>query len=111
MTSYNLSHLEQLESEAIYIFQEALEFRDNLAKKYNTKLNAGSVQNSIDRGTIQEEKGLSPSRNALQSITLLEKLEEGQYEAAMEDRKIFDGQLEEAFAPMSVTMTSEVGIC
>ncbi|GAA5032541.1 sulfate adenylyltransferase [Marivirga lumbricoides] len=131
MGSYNLSHLEQLESEAIYIFREvaaqfekpvilfsggkdsitmvhlaqkafwpakipfpllhidtghnfpeAIEFRDNLAKKYNVKLDVGLVQDSIDRGTAKEEKGLNPSRNTLQSITLLEKLEEGKYDAA-----------------------------
>ena len=131
MSSYNLSHLDQLESEAIFIFREvaaqfekpvilfsggkdsitmvhlarkafwpakipfpllhidtghnfpeALEFRDNLAKKYNVNLDVGLVQDSIDRGTAKEEKGLNPSRNALQSITLLEKLEEGGYDAA-----------------------------
>ena len=40
------------------------------------------VQESIDRGTAQEKPGVNPSRNQLQSITLLEKLEEGEYDAA-----------------------------
>ena len=57
-------------------------FRDSLAERYGVKLDVGLVQDSIDRGTAQEEKGLNPSRNTLQSITLLEKLEEGQYDAA-----------------------------
>ncbi|MFT6715471.1 MAG: sulfate adenylyltransferase subunit 2 [Saprospiraceae bacterium] len=63
-------------------FPEALDFRDNLVKLYGVHLDVGLVQDSIDKGTAREEKGLNPSRNALQSITLLEKLEEGQYDAA-----------------------------
>ena len=63
-------------------FPEALEFRDNLVERYGVQLDVGYVQDSIDRGTAVEEKGLNPSRNTLQSITLLEKLEEGQYDAA-----------------------------
>lgn len=63
-------------------FPEALEFRDNLVKEYGVNLDVGLVQDSINRGTAREEKGLNPSRNTLQSITLLEKLEEGQYDAA-----------------------------
>lgn len=63
-------------------FPEAIEFRDNLVKIYGVNLDVGLVQDSIDRGTAREEKGLNPSRNSLQSITLLEKLEEGQYDAA-----------------------------
>jgi len=129
--SQTLSHLEQLESEAIHIFREvaeqfekpvllfsggkdsitmvhlaykafypakipftllhidtghnfpeALEFRDALVDIYNVTLDVGLVQDSINRGTAVEEKGLNPSRNSLQSITLLEKLEEGKYDAA-----------------------------
>jgi sulfate adenylyltransferase subunit 2 len=63
-------------------FPEAIEFRDNLVNIYGVNLDVGLVQESIDRGTAREEKGLNPSRNSLQSITLLEKLEEGQYDAA-----------------------------
>tara|TARA_B110000211_G_C14082379_1_gene555185 strand:+ start:2701 stop:3603 length:903 start_codon:yes stop_codon:yes gene_type:complete len=129
--SNTLSHLEQLESEAIHIFREvaeqfenpvllfsggkdsitmvhlaykafypakipftllhvdtghnfpeAIEFRDALMGRYNVNLDVGYVQDSINKGTAVEEKGLNPSRNALQSITLLEKLEEAQYDAA-----------------------------
>jgi sulfate adenylyltransferase subunit 2 len=63
-------------------FPEAIEFRDNLVKSYGVNLDVGLVQDSINSGTAKEEKGLNPSRNSLQSITLLEKLEEGQYDAA-----------------------------
>jgi sulfate adenylyltransferase subunit 2 len=129
--SRTLNHLEQLESEAIFIFREAveqfenpvllfsggkdsitlvhlahkafypskipfsllhidtghnfpetLEFRDNLAKKYGVKLEVGYVQDSIDKGAAAEERGLNKSRNTLQSVTLLEKLAEGKYDAA-----------------------------
>lgn len=63
-------------------FPEALAFRDNLVDIYNVNLDVGLVQDSINKGTAVEEKGINPSRNSLQSITLLEKLEEGQYDAA-----------------------------
>ena len=129
--SHTLSHLEQLESEAIHIFREvaeqfenpvllfsggkdsitmvhlahkafypakipfpflhvdtghnfpeALDFRDELVDRYNVRLDVGLVQDSINNGTAVEEKAINPSRNQLQSITLLEKLEEGGYDAA-----------------------------
>lgn len=128
--SYNLSHLKQLEAEAIYVFREvaaqferpcilfsggkdsivmthlarkaffpakipfpllhvdtghnfpeSIEYRDNWVKELGVKLEVGYVQDSIDRGTAIEEKGANPSRNALQSVTLLEKIEEMQYDA------------------------------
>lgn len=131
MQSYTLTHLKQLESEAIYIFREtvaqmekpvllfsggkdsivmvhlarkafypakvpfpllhidtghnfpeAIEFRDRLVEENGLTLDVGLVQDSIDRGTAVEEKNINPSRNKLQSVTLLEKLEEGEYDAA-----------------------------
>ncbi len=131
MQSYNLTHLKQLEAEAIYLFREvaaqfekpvllfsggkdsitlvrlaqkafwparvpfsllhidtghnfpeAIEYRDWLVKEFDLKLEVGLVQDSIDKGTAVEEKGLNPSRNALQSVTLMESLEEGKYDAA-----------------------------
>ncbi|WCL51331.1 sulfate adenylyltransferase subunit CysD [Leptospira sp. GIMC2001] len=53
-------------------FPEALEFRDNLVKKFGLKLEVGSVQSSIDRGLAVEEKGKFPSRNGIQTVSLLE---------------------------------------
>jgi sulfate adenylyltransferase subunit 2 len=41
----------------------------------------GHVQDSIDRGTAVEEKGYNASRNALQTITLLETIERHKFDA------------------------------
>lgn len=63
-------------------FPETLDFRDELVKKYGVDLEVGYVQDLIDRGVVQEEKGINPSRNSLQSATLLEKLSQKKYDAA-----------------------------
>ena len=63
-------------------FTETLDFRDELVKKYGVDLEVGYVQDLIDRGVVQEEKGINPSRNGLQSATLLEKLSQKKYDAA-----------------------------
>ncbi|MGC6426482.1 MAG: sulfate adenylyltransferase subunit CysD [Akkermansiaceae bacterium] len=132
MPDYNLSHLDQLEAEAIYIlretaaqfenpgllfsagkdsivmahiarkafyparipfplvhvdtghnFPETISFRDAYAEKIGARLHVGLVQDSIDRGTAIEETGLNASRNKLQTITLLETIEEQQYDAVL----------------------------
>jgi sulfate adenylyltransferase subunit 2 len=129
--SYNLTHLKQLESEAIFImrevaaqfekpvllfsggkdsivmvrlaqkafwpskmpfplmhidtghnFQEALDYRDEMVKNVGAKLIVRYVQDSIDAGRAVEEKGLNPSRNGLQTVTLLDALEEFKFDAA-----------------------------
>ncbi|MBX9851155.1 MAG: sulfate adenylyltransferase subunit CysD [Cytophagaceae bacterium] len=131
MKSYNLTHLNQLEAEAIFIirevaaqferpvllfsggkdsivmvklaqkafwpakipfplmhidtghnFQEALDYRDDLVKKVGAKLIIRTVQESIDKGRAVEEKGPNPSRNGLQTITLLDSIEEFKFDAA-----------------------------
>ena len=41
------------------------------------------VQDSIDKGTAVEEKGPNASRNGLQTVTLLESIEDGKYDAAL----------------------------
>ena len=131
MGSYNLTHLKQLEAEAIFVmrevaaqferpvllfsggkdsivmtrlaekafypakmpfplmhvdtghnFPETIAFRDKLVKNLGVELIVGSVQESINRGTAQEEKGPNPSRNGLQIITLLEQIEEHGFDAA-----------------------------
>ena len=132
MSSYNLTHLKELESEAIFIlrevaaqfekpvmlfsggkdsivmfhlarkafypgkipfplmhvdtghnFPETIKFRDSLIKESGETLIVKYVQDSIDRGSAVEETGPNPSRNGLQTITLLEGLEEGKYDCAM----------------------------
>ena len=132
MSSYNLSHLKQLEHEAIYVmrevaaqferpvllfsggkdsivmvrlaqqafypaaipfpllhidtghnFPETLEFRDWLVDKVGARLLVRTVQDSIDKGRVAEEKGVNPSRNGLQTVTLLDALEELRADAAI----------------------------
>ena len=131
MISYNLTHLQQLESEAIFMmrevasqferpvllfsggkdsivmvrlaqkafwpaklpfplmhidtghnFPETIEFRDRLVEKVGAKLIVKYVQDSIDQGKAVEEKGPNPSRNGLQTITLLDAIEEMKFDAA-----------------------------
>lgn len=57
-------------------FPETLEFRDRFVKQYKARLIVARVEDSIRRGTVQEEQGPNPSRNAAQSVTLLEAIAE-----------------------------------
>lgn len=130
--NYNLTHLKQLESEAIYIlretaaqfenpvllfsggkdsicmahlarkaffpakipfpfmhvdtghnFVETIEYRDWLIDQLGVKLIVASVQQSIDEGRVKEEKGPNASRNALQSVTLLDAIEQHKFDACL----------------------------
>ena len=132
MYNYNLTHLEQLESEAVFIlretaaqferpgllfsggkdsivmahlaykafypakipfpflhvdtghnFHETIQYRDEFVSKLGVELIVGSVQESIDRGTAVEETGPNASRNALQSVTLLESIEKESMDACL----------------------------
>lgn len=132
MPDYSVSHLKQLESEAIFVlretaaqfdrpallfsggkdsivmthlarkafwpakipfplvhvdtghnFRETIVYRDKLVKELGANLIVGSVQKAIDDGRVVEETGLNASRNFLQIQTLLDCLEEGQYDAAL----------------------------
>jgi sulfate adenylyltransferase subunit 2 len=64
-------------------FDETIQFRDDLVKKYNLKLVVGSVQKAIDNGNVHEEKGFNASRNSLQTFVLLDELEKGKFDAAL----------------------------
>ncbi len=64
-------------------FPETIEFRDKLMEKLGVNLIVGSVQQSIDEGKVVEEKGYNASRNKLQTVTLLESLEEHKFDAAL----------------------------
>jgi sulfate adenylyltransferase subunit 2 len=64
-------------------FPETLVFRDELVKTLGVKLVVGSVQESIDTGRAKEETGVNASRNALQTITLLDTIEKYKFDAAM----------------------------
>jgi sulfate adenylyltransferase subunit 2 len=132
MTAYNLTHLKELESEAIYVirevaaqfenpailfsggkdsitvahlakkafwpgklpfplvhidtghnFPETISFRDKFVKEMDAQLIIGSVQKSIDDGMAVEEKGYTASRNALQTVTLLDTIEQQKFDACL----------------------------
>ena len=129
---YRITHLKQLESEAIYVlretaaqfekpvllfsggkdsivmaylakkafwpaklpfplmhvdtghnFPETMEYRDQFVKDLGAQLIVASVQDAIDQGKVVEETGVNASRNSLQTVALLDGLEEGQYDAAL----------------------------
>ncbi len=132
MSSYNLTHLAQLEHEAVFVlrevaaqferpvlmfsggkdsllmvhlaqkafrparfpfpllhidtghnFPEALEFRDDLVRRTGARLIVRRVEDSIQAGRAVEEKGTLPSRNALQTVTLLDAIAEFRFDAAL----------------------------
>lgn len=132
MHDYTVTHLNQLESEAIYIlretaaqferpvllfsggkdsivmahlarkaffparipfpllhvdtghnFPETMTYRDDYVKEIGANLIAASVEQAIADGRVVEETGANASRNMLQIQTLLDCLEEGQYDAAL----------------------------
>ena len=64
-------------------FPETMAFRDNLIESLGVKLVVGSVQNSINQGRVREETGKNASRNALQTTTLLDTIEDNRFDAAM----------------------------
>lgn len=64
-------------------FPEAMEYRDWFVKEVKAELVVGSVQKSIDEGRVQEEKGHNASRNKLQTVTLLDTIEEHQFDACL----------------------------
>jgi len=64
-------------------FQETLDYRDALVKKLDARLVIGSVQESIDKGRVKEEKGYNASRNRLQTTTLLDTIEQYKFDACI----------------------------
>ena len=64
-------------------FPETIKFRDEIIKETGETLIIKYVQDSIDKGTAVEENGENTSRNNLQTVTLLEGLEEGKYDCAL----------------------------
>lgn len=132
MRKYALSHLQELEAEAIYIlretaaqfenpailfsggkdsilvtelarkafypakipftflhvdtghnFPETIAFRDQLMQKLGAKLVVGLVEDSINSGSVKEETGIDANRNKLQTTTLLEAIEDNQFDACI----------------------------
>ena len=129
---YRITHLKQLESEAIYVlretaaqfekpvllfsggkdsivmaylakkafwpaklpfplmhvdtghnFPETMEYRDRFVEDLGAQLIVASVQEAIDQGKVVEETGVNASRNSLQTVALLDGLENGQFDAAL----------------------------
>ena len=64
-------------------FPETMEFRDRLMEETGANLLVGSVEESIKQGKVTEEKGVNASRNGLQTVTLLDAIEAGKFDAAM----------------------------
>lgn len=64
-------------------FPETIQFRDDIISDLGVQLIVGSVQKSIDEGKVVEEKGKSATRNALQTTTLLDAIEENKIDCAI----------------------------
>src|SRR6267143_2464056 len=64
-------------------FQEALDFRDQLVKRLDEKLIVRNVEDTIKARHLTEPKGKFASRNALQTYTLLDAIEEFKFDACI----------------------------
>ena len=64
-------------------FIETIEYRDWLVAEVGAQLIVGSVQESIDKGRVKEETGPRASRNALQTVTLLDTIKEHRFDACL----------------------------
>ncbi len=64
-------------------FPEALAFRDNLAKEFGETLIVRNVADTIQQKGLTEQKGKFASRNALQTYTLLDTIEEFEFDACI----------------------------
>lgn len=64
-------------------FEETVRFRDWLAEQTGIRLIVRYVQDSIDQGKVKEETGKYASRNVLQTVTLLDAIEELKLDACI----------------------------
>jgi sulfate adenylyltransferase subunit 2 len=62
-------------------FPEVIDFRDRTVAELGATLIVASVQDSIDAGRVTEEPGPDPSRNRLQTRTLLDAISEFRFDA------------------------------
>jgi sulfate adenylyltransferase subunit 2 len=62
-------------------FEEVLAFRDARVAELGARLVVASVQESIDTGRAVEETGPGASRNRLQTVTLLDAIEQHRFDA------------------------------
>ena len=64
-------------------FEETITYRDQMIERIGEKLIVGYVQDSIDQGKVVEQKGKNASRNALQTVTLLDTIAQNQFDACI----------------------------
>ena len=64
-------------------FHETIAYRDWWVEQLGAKLIVRSVQDSINSGRVVEEKGANASRNALQTVTLVDAIEELKIDCAI----------------------------
>ncbi|MCL1669944.1 sulfate adenylyltransferase subunit CysD [Elizabethkingia ursingii] len=64
-------------------FPEALDFRDALVKELGVDLVVRKVEDTIKKKNLTEPKGKFPSRNWLQTFTLLDTIEEFEFDACI----------------------------
>lgn len=64
-------------------FPETIDFRDSLIQELDVELIVGSVQQSIDKGRVAEERGKNATRNTLQITTLLDAIEANRIDCAI----------------------------
>jgi len=62
-------------------FDEVLAYRDRRVEELGVQLVVASVQESIDQGRVVEETGPRASRNRLQTVTLLDAIQEHGFDA------------------------------
>jgi sulfate adenylyltransferase subunit 2 len=62
-------------------FPEVIDYRDRRIAELGVQLVVASVQQSIDTGRVVEETGPRASRNRLQTVTLLDAIQEHQFDA------------------------------
>ena len=62
-------------------FSEVIDYRDRRVAELGARLVVASVQHAIDAGKVVEETGPRASRNRLQTVPLLEAIEENRFDA------------------------------
>lgn len=64
-------------------FPETIRFRDELISRTGEQLIVGYVQDAIDQGKVIEQTGKNASRNALQTVTLLDIIAANRFDACI----------------------------
>jgi sulfate adenylyltransferase subunit 2 len=64
-------------------FPETIEYRDRFLREIGGNLIVRHVEDSIRKGRVKEEEGPNPSRNALQTVTLLDAINEFKFDCAV----------------------------